>query len=58
MRPKDPTRLRPKINSICCTNYGSIIYGGNDGALTIVTPTYPPKMLNRIEKLAPITSVS
>jgi len=53
------TQRRCKLNSIKCTNYGSIITGGNEGTVYVMTPTNPPKIIAKIVDSGPeITSVS
>jgi len=48
-----------KLNCIKCTNYGSIITGGNEGIVYILTPTNPPKVIAKIiDSGSEITSVS
>lgn len=48
-----------KLNCIKCTNYGSIITGGNEGAIYIITPTNPTKIITKIvDSGSEITSVS
>lgn len=47
-----------KLNSIKCTNYGSIISGGSEGVIRITTPTIPSKTINKIvDASSEITSV-
>ncbi|XP_008187735.1 F-box/WD repeat-containing protein 9 isoform X2 [Acyrthosiphon pisum] len=38
-----------KLNCIKCTNYGSIMTGGNEGAVYILTPTNPAKVIAKIQ---------
>lgn len=48
-----------KLNCIKCTNYGSIITGGNEGVVYILSPTNPPKVIAEIvDSGSEITSVS
>lgn len=47
-----------KLNCIQCTNYGSIITGGNEGIVYILTPTNPPKVIAKIvDSGSEITSI-
>lgn len=47
-----------KLNSIKCTNYGSIICGGSAGVIHITTPTIPSKTIAKIDDAnSEITSV-
>lgn len=48
VKPKDESKKNYKLNCIKCTNYGSIITGGNEGAIYISTPTNPPKIIAKI----------
>ncbi|VVC32735.1 WD40-repeat-containing domain,WD40 repeat, conserved site,WD40/YVTN repeat-like-containing domain,G- [Cinara cedri] len=50
VRPANKTARRYKINCIKCTNYGSIITGGNEGIIYILTPTNPPKVIAEIKE--------
>lgn len=48
-----------KVNCIKCSNYGSVISGGNEGIVYILTPTNPPKVIAKIDGSgSEITSVS
>ncbi|KAL5243580.1 hypothetical protein ACI65C_010990 [Semiaphis heraclei] len=47
VKPVDDSR-NYKLNCIICTNYGSIITGGNEGVVYILTPTNPPKVIAKI----------
>lgn len=59
VKPINESRRRYKLNCIKCTNYGSIITGGNEGAIYIITPTNPPKIIAKIiDSGSEITSVS
>jgi len=60
LRPHgNDSQRRYKLNSIKCTNYGSIITGGNEGAIYIITPTCPPRIIAKIIDCgSEITSVS
>lgn len=59
VKPTSENQTRYKLNEIKCTNYGSIIYGGNEGVVNIITPTNPPKCIAKIvDSGAEITSVS
>lgn len=58
VKPVDDSR-NYKLNCIICTNYGSIITGGNEGVVYILTPTNPPKVIAKIVDCgSEITSVS
>jgi len=58
VKPVDDRR-NYKLNCIKCTNYGSIITGGNEGVVYILTPTNPPKIIAKIaDSRSEITSVS
>jgi len=58
VRPINDSR-NYKLNCIKCTNYGSIITGGNEGFVYILTPTNPPKVIAKIyDSVSEITSVS
>lgn len=56
-KPRENARY--KLNSIKCTNYGSIISGGNEEVIYITTPTKPSKIIAKIaDTSSEITSVS
>lgn len=58
-KPVNDDQRSYKLNCIKCTNYGSIITGGNEGAIYILAPTNPPKVIARIaDSGSEITSVS
>ncbi|XP_050534778.1 F-box/WD repeat-containing protein 9-like [Daktulosphaira vitifoliae] len=58
VKPINESRRRYKLNCIKCTNYGSIITGGNEGAIYIITPTNPPKIIAKIiDSGSEITSI-
>ncbi|XP_050423701.1 F-box/WD repeat-containing protein 9-like [Adelges cooleyi] len=57
VRPLNTSRKRYKINCIKCTNYGSIIIGGNEGAVYFITPTSPLRVITKIDSGSEITSI-
>ncbi|CAI6348790.1 unnamed protein product [Macrosiphum euphorbiae] len=47
-----------RLNCIKCTNYGSIMTGGNEGVVYILTPTNPPKVITKLQNSgSEITSI-
>ncbi|XP_060867183.1 F-box/WD repeat-containing protein 9-like [Metopolophium dirhodum] len=48
-KPINDCRRNYKLNCIKCTNYGSIMTGGNEGVVYILTPTNPAKVIAKIQ---------